>query len=264
MLEGELLLMGILGSSALLAAFATIWSRHLGRACRNMEVRKVTEQAAHALERRRSAIAVLAVTGIVGPILFAVVAVVHSLLRSDHSLVALPISALATGPSGWVQDVNFLITGIVLLAYPIGLHLEVRQRRWGAVGSALLVLSGAGLVLAGVFPAVDASGAFSNEQVGHTVAAFIAFLGTGIGLIVISRRLAGDPRWRDLAAYTLATGIATVVLFFGFGALAEQPGALLHPWMGLFQWVMVAVWLTCTVVLSFRLLRVTRAADAPR
>ena len=76
----------------------------------------MTEQAAHALERRRSAIAVLAVTGIVGPILFAVVAVVHSLLRSDHSLVALPISALATGPSGWVQNVNFVITGLLFVA----------------------------------------------------------------------------------------------------------------------------------------------------
>jgi uncharacterized protein (DUF983 family) len=31
----------------------------------------------------------------------------------------------------------------------------------------------------------------------------------------------------------------------------------------LFQWVMVAVWCTCTVVLSLRLLRVARVADAP-
>ena len=46
--------------------------------------------------------------------------------------------------------------------------------------------------------------------------------------------------------------------------LAEEPGALLHPWIGLFQWVVVAVWITCTVVLCLRLLRVTRAADAPR
>jgi hypothetical membrane protein len=124
---------------------------------------------------------------------------------------------------------------------PIGLHLGVRQTRWGVVGPALLVLSGAGLLLAGVFPAVDASGAFSTEQVGHTVASFMAFLGTGIGFIVMSQRLAGDPRLRHLATYALANGIAIVVLFFGFGALAEESGALLHPWMGLFQWVMVAL-----------------------
>jgi hypothetical membrane protein len=229
-----------------------------------MEAREVTEGAAHALDRRRSVIATLAAAGIAGPLLFTVVAVVHSLLRSDHSLVTLPISALAVGPSGWVQDVNFVICGVLLLAYPIGLHLEVRQRRWGVVGPALLVVSGAGLVLAGVFPAVDASGNLTYDSLGHTVASFMAFLGTGGGFIVMSRRLAGDPSWRNLATYTLGTGIAIVVLVFAFGALAEEPGAPLHPWIGLFQWVMVAVWITCTVVLCLRLMRVTRAADAPR
>jgi hypothetical protein len=99
-------------------------------------------------------------------------------------------------------------------------------------------------VIVGVFPAVDASGAFSSDQVGHTGGVFMTFLGAGIGLIVVSRRLAGDVRWRNLAAYALASGIAIVVLFFAFGALAEQPGAPLHPWMGLFQWVMVAEWFT--------------------
>ena len=228
-----------------------------------MEAREVGEGTAHTLERRRSVIAVLAVAGIVGPIFFTVVALVHSLLRPDHSLVALPISALATGPSGWVQDVNFVICGVLFLAYPIGLHLEVRQTRWGVVGPALLVLSGAGLVLAGVFPAVDASGNLTYDSLGHTVASFIAFLGTGGGFIAMSRRLAGDSSWRSLATYTLGSGIAIVVLVIAFGALAERPGTPLHPWIGLFQWMMVAVWLTCTVVFCLRLMRVTKAADAP-
>jgi hypothetical membrane protein len=229
-----------------------------------MEAQEVGEGTAHTLERRRSVIAVLAAAGIAGPLIFVLVAVVHSLLRPDHSLVALPISALATGPSGWVQDVNFVICGLLFFAYPIGLHLEVRQTRWGVVGPALLVVSGAGLVLAGVFPAVDASGNLSYDSLGHTVASFMAFLGTGGGFIVTSRRLAGDSSWRSLATYTLGSGIAIVVLVFAFGALAERPGTPLHPWIGLFQWVMVTVWITCTVVLSLRLMRVTRLADTLR
>jgi len=42
--------------------------------------------------------------------------------------------------------------------------------------------------------------------------------------------------------------------------LAEESGALLHPLTGLYEWVMVAVWFICTIVLAFRLLRVTQAA----
>ena len=60
---------------------------------------------------RRSVIAALAAAGIAGPVIFAVVALMQSLIRPEHSLVADPISALAAGPSGWVQDMNFLVFG---------------------------------------------------------------------------------------------------------------------------------------------------------
>jgi hypothetical protein len=92
-----------------------------------MEVPEVREGAADG-PQHRSVIAALAVAEIVGPILFTVGALAQSLLRPDHSLVALPISALAAGPSGWVQDVNFLLVGL-LIAYAIGIHLGVRSGR---------------------------------------------------------------------------------------------------------------------------------------
>ena len=165
---------------------------------------------------------------------------------------------MGAGPGGWVQDANFVLCGALLVAYAIGLHLGVRPARLGVLGPALLVLGGVGVVLGGVFPAVDANGAFSEDQVGRTVASFMAFLGTGIGFIVLSRRLARDPGWRGLAGYALASGIAIVVLIFAFGPLAEVPGTPLHPWMGLFEWAIVTVWFVCTIVLSLRLLRVAR------
>lgn len=56
-------------------------------------------------------------------------ALVQSLLRPEHSLMTHPISALAAGPSGWVQGVNFLQFGLLMIAYGIGLHLGVRPVR---------------------------------------------------------------------------------------------------------------------------------------
>ena len=213
---------------------------------------------------RRSVVAALAVAGIAGPVMFAVVALVQSLLRPEHSLVADPISALAAGPSGWVQDVNFLVFGSLMIAYAIGLHLGVRPTRWGVVGLAFLVLSGVGLVWAGLFPATDATGAPQDDRILHIVAFPMTFLGAGSGLIVMSRRMAGDPRWQRLATYALATGIAVLLLLLVGGGLVRPPGAPLHLWWGLFQWILLAVWFPCTVVLALRLLRVARVADAPR
>ncbi len=228
-----------------------------------MEVRQVGQGADHSL-KRRSVIAALAVASIVGPIIFAMVALVQSLLQPDHSLVAHPISALAAGPSGWVQDVNFLVFGSFMIAYAIGLHLGVRPTRWGVVGLAFLVLSGVGLVWVGLFPATDATGAFDENRVLHIPGFIMTFLGGGIGLILMSRRMAGDPRWRSLATYALATGIAMLVLFLAGGGLVRPPGAPLHSWLGLFQWVLLAVWFPCTIVLALRLLRVASAAHRPR
>jgi hypothetical membrane protein len=152
-----------------------------------MEVRQ--GGAGHVLDRH-PVIATLAAAGIAGPIIFGVVGLVQSVLRQDHNLVAHPISALAAGPSGWVQNVNFLLFGLLMIAYAVGLHLGVRPSRWGVVGVAFLVLSGIGLVWGGVFPATDATGAFDETRVLHIPGFIMTFLGGGIGLIVMSRRMA--------------------------------------------------------------------------
>jgi hypothetical membrane protein len=226
-----------------------------------MEVRQ--GGAGHVLERH-PVIATLAAAGIAGPIIFGVVGLVQSVLRQDHNLVAHPISALAAGPSGWVQNVNFILFGLLMITYAVGLHLGVRPSRWGVVGVAFLVLSGIGLVLGGMFPATDATGAFDGTRVLHIPGFIMTFLGGGIGLIVMSRRMARDPRWQSVATYALATGIAMLVLILVGGGLVRPPGAPLHAWLGLFQWVLLAVWFPCTIILALRLLRMVRAADVPR
>ena len=225
--------------------------------------RRMAEQAAQVPERR-PLVAALAAAGIVGPILFTVVFVIHGLLRPGYSPVADPISALAIGPYGWVQDLNFIVFGVLMLAYAVGLHLGVRPARAGILGPALLALAGVGAMLSGVVPLRAVAGGGTYEPAGHTVAVFMAFLGAGIGLIALSRRMTSDPSWRSLATYTLATGIAIVVLFLAVGALASTPDAPLNRWFGLTQRVLLAVWYPCLIILAVRLLRVTRATEALR
>jgi hypothetical membrane protein len=226
-----------------------------------MEVRQ--GGAGHVL-KRRSKIAALAAAGIAGPTIFAAVALVQSVLRQDHSLVEHPISALAAGTSGWVQNVNFLVFGLLMIAYAVGLHLGVRPSRWGVVGFAFLVLSGIGLMWGGVFPVTDSTGAFDENRVLHIPGFIMTFLGGGLGLIAMSRRMARDPRWQSVATYALAIGITMLVLILVGGGLVRPPGAPLHAWFGLFQWALLAVWFPCTIILALRLLRLARAADVPR
>ena len=129
---------------------------------------------------------------------------------------------------------------------------------------AFLVLSGIGLMWGGLFPATDSTGAFDENRVLHIPGFIMTFLGGGIGLVVMSRRMARDPRWKSVATYALATGITMLALILVGGGLVRPPGAPLHAWFGLFQWVLLAVWFPCTIILGLRLLRLARAADVPR
>src|SRR5215208_1041517 len=72
------------------------------------------------------------------------------------------------------------------------------------------------------------------------------------------RDVAADG-WRPSATYALATGIAVLLLLLVGAGFVRPPGAPLHPSWGLFQWALLAVWFSCTVVLALRLLRVARA-----
>jgi hypothetical protein len=100
--------------------------------------------------RRRRVIVALAAVGVVGIAVSATVAVVLGLTRPGYSFVAEPVVALMSGPNAWMQDLNFVVLGVSVVAAAIGLHLAARRNRGGGLGPALLALSGLGPVLAGV------------------------------------------------------------------------------------------------------------------
>ena len=204
----------------------------------------------------------LALAGIVAPIWFTALVVLQGFLQPDYSHVSLPISALAAWPTGWIQNVNFYVTGALTMIFAFALHRGVQPTRGGAIGCALFAMGGLGIVLAGIFPWKMVDGV-PTETPPHVVGAIMAFAAGGLGFIVISRRLHVDTRWRDLATYTMWTGVVVLLLFIAVGFFAVDDGAPLHPWTGLLQRVLVAVWFACTIVLAVRLRAVSVSDGGP-
>jgi len=64
----------------------------------------------------------LALAGIVAPIWFTGLVVLQGFLQPDYSHVRLPISALAAWPTGWIQNVNFYVTGALTMIFAFALH----------------------------------------------------------------------------------------------------------------------------------------------
>ena len=192
--------------------------------------------------------------GVVGPILFTALVITQGLLQPDYSHVAMPISALAAWPLGWVQNLNFAVFALLLAAFTVGLHRSVEPTRYGWLGPALMLASCAGIMLVAFFPWYR-DGDVMVESAGHVAGAVMTFVGAGTGLIAFSRRMRADPRWRDLATYVLVTGITMVIMFVVLGAFAIEEGAPLHPFVGVLQRLLVGEWFMCLVVLALRMRR---------
>jgi hypothetical membrane protein len=197
--------------------------------------------------------------GIIGPLLFTATFLVQGgFRREEYNPLAEPVSALEAGPNGWIQRLNFVVFGLLTIAFAIGLNRGLRPTRTGIIGPALLLVSGLGLLHAAIFPLREDAVGVTYDPGLHFISGFSFFLSSGLGLFVVSRRLARDARWGGLATYTLIAGIVALVAFAIGGTLVVPDNAPLHDWLGLYQrLVLLAVIFPCRIVLSLKLLQVT-------
>jgi hypothetical protein len=196
--------------------------------------------------------------GMVGPALFAVVFILQNVVRTDDDAIAEPVSALSIGEYGWVQRLNFVVLGVLLLVFVAALDRGVASSRLGWVGPTLLSVAGVGLFVAATFSlARDETGAIYDPSF-HQVAGTMFFGGTALGLIALSRRLARDPQWRNLSRYILGAGIASIAGGVVINALAIPDHAPLHGEVGLIQRIIVlAIMFPALITLGHRLRRLT-------
>jgi hypothetical membrane protein len=196
--------------------------------------------------------------GIVGPVLFTATYMAQEFFRQDeYSPVAEPVSALEAGPNGWVQQANFVVFGLLTLAFAVGLHHGIRPSRAGVVGPALFFVSGIGLMLAAVLPLREDASGVTYDPGGHFVAGVMFFGTSAAALITVSRRLARDPRWQGIAIYVRVCGLLALASFFFLGVLAIPDDAPLHDWAGLAQRIVIlGILFPARVVLALRLSKV--------
>jgi hypothetical membrane protein len=200
---------------------------------------------------------VAALAGMVGPALFTVTFLAQEAFRrGEFDPVSEPVSALEAGPNGWVQQVNFVVFGLLLLTFAVGLHRAVAHSPKGVLGPALLAVASIGLFLAAAFPLREDAAGNTYDPGGHFIAGVTFFLSSSLAMLVLSRRLAKDPRWRGLARYTAICGVIALIGFVVLGRFAIPDDAPLHDVAGLCQrLVILVVTFPCIVSLAVRLWR---------
>lgn len=209
-----------------------------------------------------------ALAGITGPVLFTTAFLVQQWARRDtYDWVSEPVSNLEAGPHGWVQQASFVVFGVLMAAFALGMRRGVARSRsrsrlsW--LGPAFLGLCSAGLFVAAAFPIEEDAQGVAYDPGLHFVGGVTFFLSSGLALLALSRSLRADPRWGDLLPrWTLVAGLLALVGFVTLGAFAIPEDAPLQGYAGLAQRVViVTVTFPCLVALALRLRAIARQGE---
>lgn len=194
--------------------------------------------------------------GIIAPILFIVVVTVDGALRPGYSPVWQMISDLgAQGANTWIQNANFMVTGLLLLVFALGFYPAFHQvmgRRSLLVSTLLLGIAGIGLINDGIFTEEG----FNNPLVSlhgvlHVVGFVVIFGSLIVAFFIIGRQLHKIPAWRAYGRYTTITAYATLVLFILIGPVPSH---------GLTNRLLIITAFAWYVVMGCRLFVLARAA----
>ena len=175
----------------------------------------------------------LLAAGTAGGLVFTGVYLAEGATRAGYRTLAQPISALSLGPGGWVQQLNFILFGVLVLLSAAGWRAALAPGRGALAFPVLRVIAGVGLVMDGLF-AQDPSGGYppgtragvptAHGQV-HTLFAMITIIALAGGCFALTARFAAEPLWRRWAVFAAAAGVATIVFIAAFGAAGGHGGA---------------------------------------
>ncbi|WP_322411374.1 DUF998 domain-containing protein [Microbacterium invictum] len=96
---------------------------------------------------------------VIAPLFYVALWAAQAFTREGFRPTFHPLSLLSLGDAGWVQVLNFVITGLLLVGGSVGLRRALPAGHLARGASVLVALMGVGLVVAGLFP-TDAGAGF--------------------------------------------------------------------------------------------------------
>ena len=172
--------------------------------------------------------------GVVAGPLFMGMAVIQALVQPEFNIAHHPISALMLGATSWVQIGSFIATGLLMVAFAVGVRRSIRGEAGATWGPVFFAGLGVGLVVAGLFAPDPAFGfpagapdgmptSLSTHAIVHGVGFSLAVACLVAATLVFTRRFVVRRSW-PLAAYSIISGVVILVM----GTSAPGDGASLR------------------------------------
>lgn len=170
----------------------------------------------------------LALGGVIGPLMFVAACAIAGFLRPGYSSVHQAVSDLGIGSLAWLLNGSLIVMGMLLIACCAGFLRRLGPALgdpWRWVCSGLLALPGLGFAWAGIFTEAPATVTL-HWVVGMPLVA----TGSIAGFLITGIRLRRLDSWRGIGTYSIAASLASLALIIvmfgtwtlGIGGLTER------------------------------------------
>ena len=191
--------------------------------------------------------------GILGPIVFTVVAIVAATMRPGYSHTQNFISELGATDApnaAFMNYAGFVIGGLLVASLGFALIKILPRKRLTLVASVLVSLFGIGIATSGIISCdlgcPQGTGTMAN--IIHNTVAPIAFLCLIAASLIFGFRWRSEAGLRNLANYSLATGVVAL------GMLALLASSLeARELTGLWQRLLLLVLFSWCIIVSLRI-----------
>ncbi|MFX0094234.1 MAG: DUF998 domain-containing protein, partial [Candidatus Hodarchaeota archaeon] len=160
---------------------------------------------------------ILALCGLV-PILDALVFGLLGALEPNYNPILKTISELGAtdAQTAPIASLYFIISGILLVAFSIGLYLGIREGKdpWAWIGPVLISMFGIGRIGSGIFPCDPDCLGHTFTGMMHLNVIFIGILGIILAPFFIWRTLEEDEQWQGYQTFSLIIGIIGLLALF--------------------------------------------------
>ncbi len=202
-----------------------------------------------------------ALSGVVSPILFAILVFVGATFYPGYSHTSQAISELggvgATNPL--IQNVNFVIVGLLTSVFAVGLHRGISEGKGSKLGPTLIGIFGAITIVQGFLPCDRGCDFVTLVGTLHNVTGLSSFLAMSVGVYTMSRRMANDVNWKSLRGYSRLTAVVGFLALVAWIGISKVAGvASLN---GVLQRIMIAVLLLWIEVAAIRLFQLSRQSS---
>jgi len=178
--------------------------------------------------------------GIIGTTLFVAIFTLEGWYRPGYEPLKMYVSALSLGSRGWIQILNFIVFGVLLLVFSRGVAVEFPDGKASRGGPVILTIIAICYLLSGPFvmdPANTPQNQMTFHGTLHGIFGGIVFSLMPISFFVFLRRFREDPKWQFLQWWTLGLGITSALGAILLTIATKPPGtqSVFNDWLGLIQ-----------------------------